>query len=108
MYLLSSRFSDALYISHEIVLWVQRSELSELQDLQIPCHPSQSSQVKCEHQQQGFGDPSEKGYAAVVVAYFRFFDYAGNVLTSLVYAESKFAPVERISHPGLKLCEIEF
>ncbi|XP_044751671.1 uncharacterized protein LOC123311669 [Coccinella septempunctata] len=81
--------------------WSQcRSELSDLQELQISRRLSLSSRVRCEL--HGFGDTSERGYAAV--AYFRFLNTAGEVSISFICAKSKVAPVRRISLPRLELC----
>ncbi|XP_044756884.1 uncharacterized protein LOC123315299 [Coccinella septempunctata] len=81
--------------------WSQcRSELSDLQELQISRRLSLSSRVRCEL--HGFGDASERGYAAV--AYFRFLNTAGEVSISFICAKSKVAPIRRISLPRLELC----
>ncbi|XP_045477890.1 uncharacterized protein LOC123683037 [Harmonia axyridis] len=81
--------------------WSQcKSELHELAKLKIPRLLASGSYSRCEL--HGFGDSSERGYAAVI--YLRFFYPNGSVGTSFVCGKSKVSPVKRISIPRLELC----
>ncbi|XP_045479814.1 uncharacterized protein LOC123684564 [Harmonia axyridis] len=81
--------------------WNQcKSELHELAKLKIPRLLASGSYSRCEL--HGFGDSSERGYAAVI--YLRFFYPNGSVGTSFVCGKSKVSPVKRISIPRLELC----
>lgn len=81
--------------------WNQcKSELQVLSTLRIPRRIFTQSFTKCEA--HGFGDSSEKGYAAVV--YFRFINPDGSINISLIGAKSRVSPIKRISLPKLELC----
>lgn len=92
---------DQTPTSDVVNCWNQcKFELSHLQNLRIPRCIFPESYTRCEL--HGFGDSSEKGYAAVV--YFRFFYSSGQIETFLICAKSKVAPIKRISLPRLELC----
>ncbi|XP_044759024.1 uncharacterized protein LOC123316838 [Coccinella septempunctata] len=81
--------------------WSQcKSELHILSTLRIPRRIFTQSFSKCEV--HGFGDSSEKGYAAVI--YFRFLNVDGTINVSFICAKSKVSPIKRMTLPKLELC----
>ncbi|KAI5714537.1 uncharacterized protein LOC103515252 [Diaphorina citri] len=75
-------------------------ELPLLTDLRIPRY--MNSSVASTHQLVGFSDASSSAMAAVV--YLRILCSDGTVLTNLLRAKSKVAPLKTISIPRLELC----
>lgn len=75
----------------------QLNILSKIQIQRVLCQDNFSSCTL-----HGFGDSSEKGYAAVV--YFRFVDSGGQVHISLVCSKTKVSPLKKITLPRLELC----
>ena len=79
-----------------------RRELKTLEDINIDrCIVPKDSDV-IDYQLHGFGDASEKGYAACV--YLRSLKTDGRSLVELVRAKTKVAPIRQVSLPRLELC----